>query len=72
MRARLYLEHITRGNEAPLVSRSGDHAKACSPRSHPAWALTVIRDSSMNFFIDGQGHATYHGCALPTELSRHN
>jgi hypothetical protein len=53
-----------------LVSRSGQKL-SFRPRSCPLLGiLTVIRDSSTRYHVNGQGLTTYQWRALPTELHR--
>ena len=57
-------------NVVSLVSRSGPCKQV--PRSGPIlWPLTVIQVRMYCFQYSRQSHATYHGCALPTELRWH-
>jgi len=54
---------------ASLVSRSGLHHVVVATVLTPHESLTVIQDSLACFRTSGQEvNATYHGCALPTEL----
>ena len=74
LRTRLYLTHIQM-NVASLVSRSGPFRNITESATvlTTLWLLTVIRVIQMFCFQNtGQeAKATYHGCALPTELRWH-